>query len=572
VTDTEKTTDEPRVLAGRYHVGKLIGEGGMADVHEGTDTKLGRTVAVKLLKPALASDPAFRTRFRQEAQAAARMAHPAVVRVYDAGEETLRGPSGEEHQAPFIVMEHVDGVMLKDLLKNGPLDPAEATRIAVGILTALEHAHRAGVVHRDIKPGNVMITKAGQVKVMDFGIARAVADSAATVAQTTAILGTASYFSPEQARGETVDARTDLYSTGVVLFEMLTGRPPFAGTTAVEVAYQHVSEQAPTPSSVNPKISPAFDLVVLRALAKDRALRYQTAAEFRSDIELAASGTLPVKHQRQLVNEALNATQPSTSPTSTVAALRQLADDDQVRHTQSRPPVLWIWAGALSVAVIIAALLLWVFNQAPVQHLAEDAAKVPAVAGYSVSRATSEFTKVDLKPTFVDEDSATVAKGKVIGTDPGAGVIANKGDDITVYVSTGAKPTPVPSVTGKSLGDAQGAITAAGFISGKITAQDSATVPADVVLSTTPAADALSLAGVSVDFIVSNGKVTLPDLTGMSVDKATSLLQGPSLGLRADAQADDSCDAEKGAPVNHQSVAPGPVAQGTTVVITYCTA
>ena len=235
-------SEDGRLLAGRYRIGALIGRGGMSDVHVGTDSRLGRTVAIKLLKSSLAVDPAFRTRFRQEAQAAARMAHPTIVRVFDAGEETITDDSGSESQVPFIVMEHVDGRLLKDIIHEGPVDATEAVRIIDGVLTALEYSHRAGVVHRDIKPGNIMITKSGQVKVMDFGIARAISDSSATVAQTTAILGTASYFSPEQAKGESVDARTDLYSTGVVLFEMLTGRTPFRGDTPVAVAYQHVSE------------------------------------------------------------------------------------------------------------------------------------------------------------------------------------------------------------------------------------------------------------------------------------------------------------------------------------------
>ena len=269
-----------RVLAGRYELGALIGRGGMSDVHVATDAKLGRRVAVKLLKSALASDPVFRTRFRQEAQAAARMAHPTIVRVFDAGEEVVTESGAGETVVPFIVMEHVEGRLLKDIIGDGPLPVAEAARIIEGVLTALEYSHRAGVVHRDIKPGNIMVTPTGQVKVMDFGIARAISDSAATVAQTSSILGTAQYFSPEQARGETVDARTDLYSTGVVLFEMLTGRPPFQGDSPVAVAYQHVSEPPVAPSTLAPQVTPALDAVVMHALSKDRFTRFQSAAEF----------------------------------------------------------------------------------------------------------------------------------------------------------------------------------------------------------------------------------------------------------------------------------------------------
>ncbi len=213
-----------RQLAGRYDLGELIGRGGMSDVHVGLDTRLGRRVAIKLLKPSLANDPAFRTRFRREAQDAAKMAHPTIVRIFDAGEESVREASGAETLVPFIVMEYVDGRLLKDVIADGPVEPAEACRIIEQVLTALEYSHRAGVVHRDIKPGNIMITASGQVKVMDFGIARAISDSSATIAETSAIVGTAQYFSPEQARGETVDARTDLYSTGIVLFEALRQR------------------------------------------------------------------------------------------------------------------------------------------------------------------------------------------------------------------------------------------------------------------------------------------------------------------------------------------------------------
>ena len=559
------------MIAGRYRVGELIGRGGMADVHKGVDTRLGRTVAIKLLKPSLATDPAFRTRFRQEAQAAARMAHPTIVRVFDAGEETVRDAMGNEVQAPFIVMEYVDGVLLRDILRNGPLDAAEATRIASGLLTALEYSHRAGVVHRDIKPGNVMVTRAGQVKVMDFGIARAISDSSATVAQTTAILGTASYFSPEQAKGETVDARTDLYSTGVVIFEMLAGRPPFRGDTAVAVAYQHVSEQPAKPSSINPQVSPAFDVVVMCALAKDKFQRYQTAAEFREDLELAASGKVPVHKKRDAFDAALFGDS-ATSPTPTEAALRQLTDDDQVVRTQNRPPVLWIWAGVLSVAVIIAALLLWVFNQSPTQHLAENAAKVPAVAGMTVDQATKAIHDVKLSATFTDESSTSVPKGKVIRSNPGAGVIANKGDSVTVYVSSGAQPVQIPTdVVGKSIQDAQNELQGLGFKMGQITQQNSPNVPANIVMSTSPATGATAHEGDTINFVVSNGQVTLPDLTGETVQQATATLQDPKLGLIPDAEGDPSCKTQTGAPVNHQDQAPGAVPQGSTVRFTYCT-
>jgi serine/threonine-protein kinase len=256
----------------------------MADVYEGVDTRLGRTVAIKLLKADLANDPNFESRFRQEAQASARMAHPTIVRVYDAGEDVTVDSNGNTNRHPFIVMEYVNGKLLRDLLHERRLTLQEAIDFETGVLTALEFSHRAGIVHRDIKSANVMITETGQVKVMDFGIARAVSENSATVAHTSGIVGTAQYFSPEQAKGESVDARTDLYSAGVLLYEMLAGRPPFKGESAVSVAYQHVSEAVVPPSEYDPNVSAEMDSVVIRALAKDRNDRFQSAEEFREHL------------------------------------------------------------------------------------------------------------------------------------------------------------------------------------------------------------------------------------------------------------------------------------------------
>ena len=241
-------SDQERVLAGRYQVGAIIGRGGMADVFEGVDLRLGRKIAIKLLKSDLANDENFESRFAQEAQASAKMAHPTIVRIYDAGEETSTDSNGNIRKTPFIVMEYVRGKLLRDLMHERKLTLAESVGYAKQVLTALEYSHKAGIIHRDIKASNIMVTEEGQVKVMDFGIARAISDSSATQAHTSGIVGTAQYFSPEQARGEAVDARTDLYSTGVLLYEMLAGRPPFKGDTAVSVAYQHVSEKVTVPS------------------------------------------------------------------------------------------------------------------------------------------------------------------------------------------------------------------------------------------------------------------------------------------------------------------------------------
>ncbi|MEY4491750.1 MAG: hypothetical protein RL085_161 [Actinomycetota bacterium] len=251
-------SENKRLIAGRYEIGSLIGRGGMADVYEGLDTRLGRTVAIKLLKSDLANDPSFEDRFRHEAQASARMAHPTIVRVYDAGEDIEKDSRGNDVKHPYIIMEYVKGKLLRDILHERRLSIEEAVNYASGVLTALEFSHKAGVIHRDIKSANIMITDNDQVKVMDFGIARAISDSSATMANTVGIMGTAQYFSPEQAKGENVDARTDLYSTGVLLYEMLAGRAPFKGDTAVSVAYQHVSEAVVPASTIVFKVPKSF--------------------------------------------------------------------------------------------------------------------------------------------------------------------------------------------------------------------------------------------------------------------------------------------------------------------------
>ncbi|MGO4104078.1 Stk1 family PASTA domain-containing Ser/Thr kinase [Leifsonia sp. YAF41] len=561
--------EEGRLLAGRYRIGALIGRGGMSDVHIGTDSRLGRAVAIKLLKPSLAVDPAFRTRFRQEAQAAARMAHPTIVRVFDAGEETVTEANGHETQLPFIIMEFVDGRLLKDIISEGPLDSAEAVRIIEGVLTALEYSHRAGVVHRDIKPGNIMITRTGQVKVMDFGIARAISDSSTTVAQTTAILGTASYFSPEQAKGESVDARTDLYSTGVVLFEMLAGRPPFRGETPVAVAYQHVSEAPVKPSSINPKVSPALDAVVLHALAKDRFSRYQSAVEFRNDVEVAGSGQIPVHRPVDDSAAGLFGT-PTGAVSSSELALKQLSEDQTMVRTQRRPPVIWIWAGIVSVVVIVVAVMFWVFSLSPSTEIPDNSRKVPSLAGQTYEQAQGALLDLDLTSLKAEESSATVPVDQVIRTDPPSGTIVVPKEVITVYVSTGAEMAAVPDVLNQPIEAAQAAITAAEFTPGTVTSQDSPTVAADLVLSTDPAGASEQPLGTTVNFFVSNGMVTLDDLRGQSLSAATDLLRGATMLLVPVPEPDYDCSEKPGSPVTQQSLAPGQVPQKSEVTLTYC--
>jgi len=563
-----RTTDGPRLLAGRYQVGNLIGRGGMADVHVGIDNRLGRRVAIKLLRPDLATDTRFRALFREEAQKAARMAHPTIVRVFDAGEETSTDTNGEAQQVPFIVMEYVDGRMLKDIIAEGPLEPSEAVRIISQVLTALEYSHRALLVHRDIKPGNIMITQNGQVKVMDFGIARAVSDNSATVAETGAVLGTAQYFSPEQARGETVDARTDLYSTGVILFELLTGRPPFRGERAAAVAYQHISEAAVAPSTLNPRVSPALDVVVLHALSKDKFARYQTASEFRADVEAAGAGQVP--HRRLPAAADVNATLFGASPTTgPEATLRQFAayDDERVARTQARPPVAWIWAGVTLMAAILFAVLIWVVNlpDEPRELGTNLSVSVPNIVGATYEVGASTLEDVDLVPTQIGQASESVAEGTIISTDPPAGQKVDPNFVVRIYVSLGKNPTTVPRLELLSEDAAKAAIDARNLVYGITTPAFSPNVPEGTVISSSPAPDAEVREGDTVDLVVSNGLVEVPLLVGQPISTANATLE--ELGLPITALPDYGCS---GGAVASQSLPSGDHQQGTEITISYC--
>ncbi len=338
-------SDKARLLGERYELSEVLGRGGMAEVRLGRDVRLGRTVAVKTLRSDLALDSNFQARFRREAQSAASLSHPAIVSVYDTGEDYADGVP-----VPYIVMEYVDGQTLRELLNSGrKLLPERAMEIAAGTLSALEYSHQHGIVHRDIKPGNVMLTRAGTVKVMDFGIARAVSDASSTMTSTAAVIGTAQYLSPEQAKGEKTDARSDLYSTGCLLYELLTGVPPFVGDSPVAVAYQHVRESPKPPSQVDAAVTPAMDAIVLKALAKNADNRYQSAAEMRDDIERALDGK-PVLAPTVMFEAPTEIRGGGGSPT---ARMPVAAGADESRRK---------WAGRAALLIgVIAVVLLGVF-------------------------------------------------------------------------------------------------------------------------------------------------------------------------------------------------------------------
>lgn len=565
MTETEETTEtrSGRILAGRYTVKEFIGQGGMATVYKGVDTKLGRTVAIKIMKADLAGDEAFIERFRQEAQSAARMSHQSIVRVLDAGDDYIQTAAGAK-KIPFIVMEYVDGKNLRQYLASGEVSLDEAARITYDVLDALEYSHRAGIVHRDIKPANIMVTSKGRVKVMDFGIARAVSETSSTLQQTTTILGTAAYFSPEQAKGETVDSRSDLYSTGVMLYEMVAGKVPFRGDSAVAVAYQHVSERPVAPSKVNERVTAPFDRVILHALAKDRNRRFQTAGEFREALRLAAAGQMP---------DLAGGTDEDTSlldggsAQESEMALQQLADTTPARN-QSRPPVLWIWAAVVTIVAMVAAVAFWALNFAGREVVPANSRLVPDVVGVEKQMAIDMLEDLDLIVVPIQEASDEIEEGKAIRTDPAAGTTLVKGDTVTLFISAGSESVAVPNIVGMTQADAAAALAAVGLKIGQITEADDPTVGAGIILSSDPETGKELTKGSSVKVQVASGMVTIPDVKGQSLQAARNLLG--SLGLIV-TPVPRACEVtDPSLPIVEQSLV-GKQPQGSEVNIVYCT-
>lgn len=561
----------PRILAGRYEIGETIGRGGMAEVYIGHDTRLGRTVAIKMLRTDLARDPAFQARFRREAQAAAALNHPAIVAVYDTGEEAITDSAGAQHRIPFIVMEYVEGHTVRDILRGGqPVPIDEAVEITSGVLSALEYSHRAGIVHRDIKPANIMITPTGAVKVMDFGIARAMADASSAVTQTQAVIGTAQYLSPEQARGETVDTRSDIYSAGCVLFELLTGRPPFVGDSPVSVAYQHVREAVVPPSSVASDIPEPLDQVTLKALAKDRETRYQSAVEFRADLDAFLAGRPISLGAMAAATQVMNPEQGTQlmSPTA-VSPLEEALDaedeEDEGDGKKKKTWIIWVVVGAV-LAIIAIVLLILALNRD------EEPAQVPVpqVVGLAEAEAKIKIEAVGLE--FVREEafSSAAEKGKVTKVDPNEGVNVDQGSEVTVTIGTGPDTVSVPNLTGRTQEQARALLEEQGLNPGNVSTRDtdasSYKIPADSVISTDPEADTAVKAGSTVNLIVSSGKVTVRSVVDDNVDDATSYLK--SLGLEVSTTEVQDSNKSDGT-VIEQSPGAGAVTQGSRVTLRY---
>ncbi len=550
----------------------------MAEVYEGYDTRLGRTVAIKLLKSDLANDANFEAKFRQEAQASARMAHPSIVRIYDAGEEETTDANGNLVKTPFIIMELVKGRLLRDIIHEGKVDVSRAVKFVSGILSALEVSHRSGVVHRDIKPANVMVGENDSVKVMDFGIARAVSDNSATQAATAGIVGTAQYFSPEQARGDAVDARTDLYSTGVILYELLAGRPPFKGESAVSVAYQHVSEEAPLPSSHNSQVSEELDAVVARAMAKDRDERYQNAEEFREHLQAALTGSPLTQKIEKPVQEIspvdVDATELITEPESLPTSLLEgfeTAPSRQITTTSNKIGAGVLWGLGTGVVVILVGLLFWVMNlgSTPSPTAPSSGIEVANVVGSLYDDAVGTLENQDLVVLRVYEKSETVPEGVVIRQEPESGTVVLSNTPVTLYVSSGATEVTVPNVVGALEADAVKLIEDRGLSVGSITVVGSPTVAEGTVIASDPVTNSRLPLGSVVNLILSDGTVQVPDVRNLEVLEARGILTDPAIGYSVSVEILDAelCTGTPGNVVLEQSILPGEAQQKQNIVL-----
>jgi serine/threonine-protein kinase len=518
------------LLGDRYELGDVLGRGGMAEVRYGRDRRLGRAVAVKMLRVDHAIDPTFQERFRREAQSAASLNHRNIVAVYDTGEDFYDGNS-----IPYIVMEYVEGRTLRDLVQERiRFTPERSIEVTGGILDALEYSHRAGIVHRDIKPANVMINNAGEVKVMDFGIARSLAETGAALTQTAAVVGTAQYISPEQARGESADARSDLYAVGCVIYELLTGRPPFIGESLVSVAVSHVREMATPPSALDPSIPRDMDSVVLKSLAKDRNERYQSASEMRADLERVAAG-LPVSAQATAATQFIGAS-PGYTDTSmydqNTAGYDNGYDDYDDEDDDDRRGMSWGALVGAGLAILAAALLIGylVFNNDGGEQ-PPQAISAPDLLGLTLAEAQALPQLADANITIQEgepiESQDEGDFGKIQQQDPAQGELVQPGGVITVRIAVGPEQASVPNLEGMTQADAEAAIQAAGLAVGTV-AQDETDDENLVgkVKEQSPAAGESVDQGTSVSITVYTepGTVTVPGLINRTRDEAIAEL------------------------------------------------
>lgn len=565
-------TTMPTLLAnGRYELGELIGRGGMAEVRVAVDKRLGRTVAVKIMRSDLANDEIFLSRFRREAHAIAQMNNPNIVNIYDSGEESVIAENGLEERLPYLVMEYIKGKTLRDILKmNGALSQRDAEQVMLGVLNALEYSHRMGIIHRDIKPGNIMISEQGMVKVMDFGIARALDDSATTMTQSQGVVGTAQYLSPEQARGEQVDMCSDLYSAGCVLYEMLTGRPPFIGDSAVAIAYQHVSEVATPLSTLVPGMPAMWDKICAKAMAKDRQNRYATASEFKNDILAFMNGGVPVaaafnpltdlanmKARKQAEQDAATmamgmtdgaATQ-SFNPITGQVESANIAFSPSTRASQRatmqaqrrKRVVIGSIVGVL-VTVLVLLGVLFMLNRSR----ATGDVVVPTFMETTTQDAAREKLRaLGLVPDIREDDHSSQPEGTFTKQSPRGGEHVASGSKVTVWFSVGPQSTRVPDVSGKTQEAARKMLERAGFKIANVRVEDSADIKKDHVTRTDPDADSFADKGTLITLYIASGLTKIPDgLVGQSKDIVVSQLE--NFGFTTDVVKEDSDNVPEG--------------------------
>jgi eukaryotic-like serine/threonine-protein kinase len=514
-------TGSATTVGGRYELGELLGRGGMAEVRRAVDLRLGRSVAVKQLRADLATDSTFQARFRREAQSAAGLNHPTIVAVYDTGEEIdpLTGVA-----IPYIVMELVEGPTLRDVLKDGrKLLPERALELTQGVLDALSYSHKAGIVHRDIKPANVMLTANGGVKVMDFGIARAVADTSATMTQTAAVIGTAQYLSPEQARGEKVDARSDLYSTGCLLYELLVGRPPFVGDSPVSVAYQHVREAPVPPSQLDPEITPEIDAVVMKALAKDAAERYQTAKDMRDDIARLLAGQQTTAQQATVaVPMAAGAMANAYDMPTHVAAPPTVIPPEgpEEEYEEEEPRKSRVGLAILVTALIVLALGLggWalyrMFNPSGPKTV-----EVPLVIGFTEQQARDQLAANNLQVAVTKVNGDEETKGQITEQDPSATTVVTVNSTVTITLNEGPKTGTIPDgLIGQDVKDVKAALKDLQFTNVKTVAaknEDPDTKPGEVT-SISPKEGSVVPLDDKITVRYATGKSEVPNFDGLS--------------------------------------------------------
>ena len=505
---------ETKTYGGRYAVIERVGVGGMAEVYRARDELLGREVAVKVLSERLSTDRSFVERFRREAQAAANLSHPNIVSLYDYGSD-----NGDY----YIVMEFIDGRGLDEIIRaEGPLMPERAGEIAADVARALERAHGQGLVHRDVKPNNIMITSYGQTKVTDFGIVRALGgDSEATMTQTGMVIGTAAYLSPEQAQGAPVDARSDVYSLGCVLYESLTGQPPFTGDTPLSIAYKHVREHAEPPSSVNPDVPESLDAITMKALAKNPANRYSSAKEMREDLERFAAGQ---KVSATPLLAGTTAVAPAAGGTQ-VLSREELAYEDEEEPERKRAAAYVI---AALVILGLFALLAWLVAS----NMFGEQVRVPKVIGLEEDEAVDKLAErgfeaeVETRPSKKDE-------GIVVDQDPTQGEEADEGSTVTIFVSSGPRQVEIPDLTGMTREEAKDELEAEGLELGEVTPEVNEDVEEGTVFDQDPGPGEEADTGAEVAITISAPpeNVIVPTVIGQTQDSAENEITAAGLGV-----------------------------------------